>query len=110
MAMFLDKAKIKILSGKGGNGAVAWRREKYVDKGRQIAVQGKIQTGSYEKNDGTRVYTTDIIVDSFYFADSKQGGQAQGNYRAQPQQTTQPQQGAASDLFSSIDDDSDLPF
>ena len=33
MAMFLDKAKIKILSGKGGNGTVAWRREKYVDKG-----------------------------------------------------------------------------
>ena len=31
--MFLDKAKIKILSGKGGNGVVAWRREKYVDKG-----------------------------------------------------------------------------
>ncbi len=31
--MFLDKAKIKVLSGKGGNGIVAWRREKYVDKG-----------------------------------------------------------------------------
>ncbi len=31
--MFLDKAKIKVLSGKGGNGMVAWRREKYVDKG-----------------------------------------------------------------------------
>ncbi len=31
--MFLDKAKIKIVSGKGGNGIVAWRREKYVDKG-----------------------------------------------------------------------------
>ena len=31
--MFLDKARIKILSGKGGNGMVAWRREKYVDKG-----------------------------------------------------------------------------
>lgn len=31
--MFLDKAKIKILSGQGGNGTVAWRREKYVDKG-----------------------------------------------------------------------------
>ena len=31
--MFLDKAKIKIESGKGGNGMVAWRREKYVDKG-----------------------------------------------------------------------------
>ncbi len=31
--MFIDKAKIKISSGKGGNGIVAWRREKYVDKG-----------------------------------------------------------------------------
>ena len=31
--IFLDKAKIKIESGRGGNGAVAWRREKYVDKG-----------------------------------------------------------------------------
>lgn len=31
--MFLDKAKIKVISGRGGNGMVAWRREKYVDKG-----------------------------------------------------------------------------
>lgn len=31
--MFLDKVKIKVQSGKGGNGMVAWRREKYVDKG-----------------------------------------------------------------------------
>ena len=30
---FLDKSKIKIISGRGGNGMVAWRREKYVDKG-----------------------------------------------------------------------------
>jgi len=30
---FIDKAKIKITSGKGGNGVVAWRREKFVDKG-----------------------------------------------------------------------------
>ena len=31
--MFIDKAQIKVISGSGGNGAVAWRREKYVDKG-----------------------------------------------------------------------------
>lgn len=31
--LFLDKAKIKVESGRGGNGMVAWRREKYVDKG-----------------------------------------------------------------------------
>jgi GTP-binding protein len=30
---FIDKTKIKLVSGRGGNGMVAWRREKYVDKG-----------------------------------------------------------------------------
>lgn len=30
---FLDKTKVKIISGRGGNGMVAWRREKYVDRG-----------------------------------------------------------------------------
>lgn len=30
---FIDKSKIKIISGRGGNGMVAWRREKYVDMG-----------------------------------------------------------------------------
>lgn len=30
---FLDKTRIRIVSGRGGNGMVAWRREKYVDKG-----------------------------------------------------------------------------
>ncbi len=33
VAAFIDKAKIKVISGAGGNGAVAWRREKYVEKG-----------------------------------------------------------------------------
>ncbi len=33
MVSFIDKAKIKVISGAGGNGALAWRREKYVDKG-----------------------------------------------------------------------------
>ena len=31
--MFLDKVRIKVSSGRGGNGIVAWHREKYVDKG-----------------------------------------------------------------------------
>ena len=33
MATFIDRAKIKVISGHGGDGMVAWRREKYVDKG-----------------------------------------------------------------------------
>lgn len=38
----------------------------YLTKGRQVLIEGHIQTGSYEK-DGVKRYTTDIIVDSFEF-------------------------------------------
>ena len=44
---------------------------KYFQKGSQIAVVGKIQTGSYEK-EGQKIYTTDVIVDACYFCGSKQ--------------------------------------
>ena len=42
----------------------------YFVKGRQIAIAGHIQTGSYLKDDGTKVYTTDVIVETFDFIDS----------------------------------------
>lgn len=41
----------------------------YFKKGQRIAVSGHIQTGSYEK-DGQRIYTTDVVVDSFDFVES----------------------------------------
>lgn len=44
--------------------------EKYTSKGTKLAVEGRIQTGSYEK-DGHKVYTTDIVVESVEFAESK---------------------------------------
>ena len=42
----------------------------YFVKGRQIAIAGHIQTGSYLKDDGAKVYTTDVIVETFDFIDS----------------------------------------
>ena len=44
---------------------------KYLTKGSQIAVDGRIQTGSYDGQDGKKVYTTDVIVENFQFLDSK---------------------------------------
>lgn len=44
---------------------------KYMKKGSQIAVTGKIRTGSYDKADGTRGYTTDVRVDNLTFLDNK---------------------------------------
>lgn len=47
--------------------------EQYLNKGMKIAVTGRIQTGSYDK-DGQKVYTTDIIVEDHEFCESKQQG------------------------------------
>ena len=54
---------------------VVWRKQaenvkKYCSKGSLVAVEGRIQTGSYEK-DGQRVYTTDVVADSVQFLESK---------------------------------------
>lgn len=41
----------------------------YIPKGRQVAITGSIRTGSYDTNDGTKQYTTDVAVDGFEFID-----------------------------------------
>ena len=40
---------------------------RYMDKGRMIAVEGSLQTGSYKDRDGKTVYTTDIIANHTEF-------------------------------------------
>ena len=45
--------------------------EKYLHKGIKIAVEGRIQTGSYTKQDGTRVYTTDVVAENQEFVENK---------------------------------------
>lgn len=45
--------------------------EKYLRKGMKMLVCGRIQTGSYTNREGQKVYTTDIVVEEHYFAESK---------------------------------------
>ena len=57
---------------------IAWERtaefiEKYFPKGKEIMITGRIQTGSYEKDYGTKVYTTDVIADRVEFCGSGAG-------------------------------------
>lgn len=61
----------------------------FCKKGSQVAVTGRIQTGSYEGQDGKRIYTTDVIADNVQFLDTRsQSDTTQGGY----QQSQQPQQ------------------
>ena len=58
--------------------------DRYLSKGRQAAVHGRIETGSYKNRDGVTVYTTDIIADNVEFLGGGQGGQnngGQGGYQ-----------------------------
>lgn len=48
-------------------GKVGELAEKYLVKGSQTAISGRIQTGSYTNKDGNKVYTTDIVVEELEF-------------------------------------------
>lgn len=55
---------------------VVWRKQaevicNYFDKGNQIAIEGRLQTGSYDDKDGNKRYTTDVVLDTFHFIESK---------------------------------------
>ena len=49
---------------------------KYFHKGMKILLEGRIQTGSYDK-DGVKHYTTDVVADSVEFAESKKADNTQ---------------------------------
>lgn len=58
----------------------------YLSKGKHCAVGGRIQTGSYDKKDGTKVYTTEVIADRVDFITPKGNSEAP----AEPEQEQMP--------------------
>lgn len=46
--------------------------DRYLHKGKQVAVNGRIQTGSYKNKEGQTIYTTDVIANSVEFLGSSQ--------------------------------------
>lgn len=87
----------------GKNGEFA---EKYLHQGTKIAVVGRIQTGSYEK-DGQRIYTTDVVVEEHDFAGSKSDSNSNSGTPAPT-----PSQKTDEEGFMNIPDgiDEELPF
>lgn len=85
--------------------------EKFLQKGQQISIVGNIRTGSYEK-DGKKVYTTDVVAEEQYFAESKKSFEervgSQGSFEKSqaPAKTNVEGFTAIGDDF----DDDDIPF
>ena len=60
---------------------IAWSKTaefitKYMKKGSQVCISGRLQTGSYDDKDGKKVYTTDVIIEEVDFAESKKEKEA----------------------------------
>ena len=89
--------------GKGGEFA-----EKYLHKGMKVAVSGHIQTGSYTRQDGQKVYTTDVIADEQEFCENKAANDVAQNTAPKETQKEKP----PIDDFMSIPNgiDEELPF
>lgn len=78
--------------------------EKYLAKGRQIAVVGRLQVRNWEDNEGKKRVTTEVVVEEHYFAESKSDKSDKPQSKKQDSDT---------EGFYPIDDsveDGDLPF
>ncbi|MBP5692718.1 MAG: single-stranded DNA-binding protein [Bacteroidales bacterium] len=110
---------------------VCWRQlaefaERFVKKGTQVFIEGKIRTREYNDQNGQRRFVTEIVADTLQLTGRKpegQGGvQPQGGYQSQgsyqqPQRPVQPapatpapQDFPAMDDFNASSDANDLPF
>jgi single-strand DNA-binding protein len=86
---------------------VAWSKlaefcAKYFQKGQQVSIVGRIQVRSWDDNEGKRRYTTEVIAEEAYFADSKKDSYTS----SKPQDDVDSNQ---EDGFYTLDDD-ELPF
>ena len=77
---FIDKAKIKVISGHGGNGVVAWRREKFVDKGGPAGGDGGRGGDIYLVADEGLSTLLDFKYKSVFKAQSGENGRIKNQY------------------------------
>lgn len=93
---------------------VCWRQtaefcSRYLSKGRKIAVEGSLQTRSYDAQDGSKRYVTEVIADNVEFCDSRPDGARPRTDNPPPVQEPPAGYGMNNGGFTEIDDD-ELPF
>ena len=105
---------------------IAWRQlaeicGKFLHKGKQVYIEGKIQTRSYDDRDGNKKYITEIVADKMQMLGNKDDGQGQerpannqqstssrpANNQQAPRQNTQGGGGINEPMFSP---DDEIPF
>ena len=92
---------------------VCWRQTaelcaRYLSKGRKVAVEGSIQTRSYDAQDGTKRYVTEIVAENVEFLSSRDEG-SRGDFAPAAPAPAPRQAAPAAGGFTEVDDD-ELPF
>ena len=82
--------------------------QKYLTKGKKIAIVGRIQTGSYTNREGQKVYTTDVVVEEQEFVESRTAENTQQTNTQRADGLTVDQNGFM-DIPDGFEDDG-LPF
>lgn len=95
---------------------VAWRKQaeninKFCKKGSQVAVEGRIQTRSYDAQDGTKRYVTEIVADNVTFLGGKGTDSSENNFVGDNIETTDISEDPYKDFGEDVAlSDDDLPF
>ena len=90
---------------------VAWNKSaefvsKYFRKGMQVAIEGRIQTRTWDDDQGQKHYATEVIAESVYFADSKKDNL--GNSSNEIEQKVNDFN--SQEMANPFDNNDDLPF
>ena len=95
---------------------VLWRKQaenvkKFLIKGSLCGVEGRIQTRTYDGQDGQRRYVTEVLADNVYFLESKGQGPEQDLDFSAPQGSSQKEEDDDEFKYSNVKfTDNDLPF
>lgn len=90
----------------------------YLSKGRMVAIEGSVQTGSYTNQEGRKIYTTEVLANRVEFIERANASQGAGqpsqqrpSFENRPAPQAKPQTNSNDDFdsFSQINDD-EIPF
>jgi len=92
---------------------VAWRQladlaDRYIKKGRQLYVEGKITTRQWDDKDGVKRYTTEIVADNIRLLGKREDNETTSNQVSRTNGTTAPE--SSPEVADVPNEPDDLPF
>ena len=93
-------------------GALAENANKYLHKGSKCAVSGSLETGSYQRDDGTKIPTSEIFANNIEFLDSKSQQSENNGFTTNPSTVSVQREEPKQEQFSGFQpvDEQSIPF